>query len=163
MCKTKNIWCVKTVLHARIHIIKFKKAILKGCLWLCCCKWAFKRVSIPDYLPLNKGQGLRTLAAHIYPKLRGVPPPPPRGVDTRTCRTFLVGYCFIHCIVSRSSYLPLNPVGGFSIFLLILRPSYRVIKTYLYIKKTLLKCLLPKLNTQLKRAKLLKQFILSCF
>ena len=148
MRKTKNIWCVK--------------AILKGCLWLCCCKWAFKRVSIPDYLPLNKGQGLRTLAAHIYPKLRGVPPPP-RGVDTRTCRTFLVGYCFIHCIVSRSSYLPLNPVGGFSIFLLILRPSYWVIKTYLYIKETLLKCLLPKLNTQFKRAKLLKQFILSCF
>jgi len=30
MRKTKKIWSVKTVLHARIHVIKFNKAILKG-------------------------------------------------------------------------------------------------------------------------------------
>ena len=28
--KTKKLWSVKTVLHARIHVIKFNNAILKG-------------------------------------------------------------------------------------------------------------------------------------
>ena len=28
--KTKKIWSVKTVLHARMHVVKFNKAILKG-------------------------------------------------------------------------------------------------------------------------------------